>query len=83
MKSLPLFSKILVPDQYCCIFCNRELKTPNPHGTCGSCMVKLPFIQNPSGEKMEVSNHEVEALIVPMITEQGKVEVNVAIREHM
>ena len=25
----------------------------------------------------------VEALIVPMITEQGKVEVNVAIREHM
>jgi len=36
-----------------------------------------------TGEKMEVSNHEVEALIVPMITEQGKVEVNVAIREHM
>jgi chemotaxis protein CheX len=36
-----------------------------------------------TGEKMEVSNHDVEALIVPMITEQGKVEVNVAIREHM
>lgn len=34
-----------------------------------------------TGEKMEVSDHEVEALIVPMITEQGKVEVNVAIRE--
>ncbi|MBQ7882718.1 MAG: chemotaxis protein CheX [Treponema sp.] len=36
-----------------------------------------------TGEKMEVSDHEVEALIVPMITEQGKVEVNVAIRERM
>ena len=36
-----------------------------------------------TGEKMEVSNHNVEALIVPMLTEQGKVEVNVAIREHM
>lgn len=47
MKSLPLFSKILFPDQYGCVFCNRELKTPNPHGTCGRCMVKLPFIQNP------------------------------------
>lgn len=34
-----------------------------------------------TGEKMEVSDHEVEALIVPMLTEQGKVEVNVAIRE--
>jgi len=34
-----------------------------------------------TGEKMEISDHEVEALIVPMITEQGKVEVNVAIRE--
>ena len=32
---------------------------------------------------LTVSNHDVEALIVPMITEQGKVEVNVAIREHM
>ena len=36
-----------------------------------------------TGEKMEISDHEVEALIVPMITEQGKVEVNVAIRERM
>lgn len=34
-----------------------------------------------TGEKMEISDHDVEALIVPMITEQGKVEVNVAIRE--
>ncbi|MCM1321866.1 MAG: chemotaxis protein CheX [Bacteroides sp.] len=34
-----------------------------------------------TGEKMEVSGQNVEALIVPMITEQGKVEVNVAIRE--
>lgn len=34
-----------------------------------------------TGERMEISDHEVEALIVPMITEQGKVEVNVAIRE--
>jgi len=34
-----------------------------------------------TGEKMEISNHDVEALIVPMITEQGKIEVNVAIRE--
>lgn len=34
-----------------------------------------------TGEKMEVANQEVEALIVPMITEQGKIEVNVAIRE--
>lgn len=34
-----------------------------------------------TGEKMEIANQEVEALIVPMITEQGKTEVNVAIRE--
>lgn len=34
-----------------------------------------------TGEKMEITNHNVEALIVPMITEQGKIEVNVAIRE--
>jgi chemotaxis protein CheX len=34
-----------------------------------------------TGEKMEITNQAVEALIVPMITEQGKVEVNVAIRE--
>ena len=36
-----------------------------------------------TGEKMEISDHDVEALIVPMITEQGKIEVNVAIRERM
>ena len=36
-----------------------------------------------TGDKMEISDHEVEALIVPMITDQGKVEVNVAIREHI
>jgi chemotaxis protein CheX len=35
-----------------------------------------------TGEKMEIAgNQAVEALIVPMITEQGKVEINVAIRE--
>jgi chemotaxis protein CheX len=35
-----------------------------------------------SGENMEVSNHEVEALIVPMELEgNGKIEINVAIRE--
>lgn len=34
-----------------------------------------------TGEKMEISDHEVEALIVPMQTAQGKIEVNVAIRE--
>ena len=36
-----------------------------------------------TGEKMEISDHEVEALIVPMLTEQGKIEVNVAIRERV
>ncbi len=36
-----------------------------------------------TGEKMEISDHEVEALIVPMETKQGKVEINVAIRERM
>ena len=36
-----------------------------------------------TGDKMEISDHEVEAIIVPMITDQGKVEVNVAIREHI
>lgn len=34
-----------------------------------------------TGEKMEIANAEVEALIVPLITQQGKIEVNVAIRE--
>jgi len=35
-----------------------------------------------SGENMEISNHEVEALIVPMdMGSNGKIEINVAIRE--
>jgi chemotaxis protein CheX len=34
-----------------------------------------------TGENMEVSNADVEALIVPMQIPQGKVEINVAIRE--
>lgn len=36
-----------------------------------------------SGENMEISNHEVEALIVPMElgAGAGKIEINVAIRE--
>ena len=41
-----------------------------------------------AGEKMEIAalgggQNSVEALIVPLITEFGKVEVNVAIRERM
>ncbi len=36
-----------------------------------------------TGENMEISDHDVEALIVPMDTDQGKVEVNVAIRDRM
>jgi chemotaxis protein CheX len=34
-----------------------------------------------TGDNMEVSDHEVEALIVPMETPQGEIEINVAIRE--
>jgi chemotaxis protein CheX len=34
-----------------------------------------------TGENMEVSDHQVEALIVPMDLPYGKVEINVAIRE--
>ncbi|GHV84486.1 chemotaxis protein CheX [Spirochaetia bacterium] len=35
-----------------------------------------------SGENMEISNHEVEALIVPMeLGTLGKIEINVAVRE--
>lgn len=34
-----------------------------------------------TGDNMEISNQNVEALIVPMETSQGKVEINVAIRE--
>ncbi|MDR2768071.1 MAG: chemotaxis protein CheX, partial [Treponema sp.] len=37
-----------------------------------------------SGENMEISNREVEALIVPMeIGPFGKIEINVAIRERV
>jgi chemotaxis protein CheX len=36
-----------------------------------------------TGENMEVSNQDVEALIVPMEVPQGKIEINVAIRERM
>lgn len=34
-----------------------------------------------TGENMEVSNTDVEALIVPMDVPMGKIEINVAIRE--
>ncbi|OHD12797.1 MAG: chemotaxis protein CheX [Spirochaetes bacterium GWB1_48_6] len=34
-----------------------------------------------TGDNMEVSDQEVEALIVPMETEHGSVEINVAVRE--
>jgi chemotaxis protein CheX len=35
-----------------------------------------------SGENMEISNREVEALIVPMdLANAGKIEINVAVRE--
>jgi chemotaxis protein CheX len=34
-----------------------------------------------TGENMEVSNTDVEALIVPMDLPMGKIEINVAIRE--
>lgn len=34
-----------------------------------------------TGEHMQVSNPDVEALIVPMELPQGKIEINVAIRE--
>ncbi|MDL2229829.1 chemotaxis protein CheX [Treponema sp. OttesenSCG-928-L16] len=37
-----------------------------------------------TGENMEISNREVEALIVPMdIDSVGKIEINVAIRERL
>ncbi|MCF7937259.1 MAG: chemotaxis protein CheX [Spirochaetales bacterium] len=36
-----------------------------------------------TGDNMEVTDAEVEALIVPMEVPQGKVEINVAIRERM
>jgi len=34
-----------------------------------------------TGEKMEITNFEVEALIVPIETSYGRLEVNVALRE--
>ena len=34
-----------------------------------------------TGEKMEISDFEVEALIVPIETKYGKIEINVALRE--
>ncbi len=34
-----------------------------------------------SGDNMEVSDQEVEALIVPMESELGNIEINVAVRE--
>jgi len=34
-----------------------------------------------TGDNMEVTDTEVEALIVPVETDQGKIEINVAIRE--
>ncbi len=36
-----------------------------------------------TGENMEVTDSEVEALIVPMILKFGKVEINVAVRERV
>jgi chemotaxis protein CheX len=36
-----------------------------------------------SGENMEISNGDVEALIVPMQTGHGKIEINVAVRERV
>jgi chemotaxis protein CheX len=37
-----------------------------------------------SGENMEISNREVEALIVPMeLGSHGKIEINVAVRERV
>jgi chemotaxis protein CheX len=34
-----------------------------------------------TGQKMEISDFEVEALIVPMETKYGEIEINVALRE--
>ena len=34
-----------------------------------------------TGKNMEVSDSEVEALIVPMVVPQGKIEINLAVRE--
>ncbi|RKW58792.1 MAG: chemotaxis protein CheX, partial [Prevotella sp.] len=34
-----------------------------------------------TGDNMSISSSDIEALIVPMETAQGKVEINVAIRD--
>ena len=36
-----------------------------------------------TGENMKISNTDIEALIVPMTAPQGKVEINVAIRDRV
>ncbi|UTC61539.1 chemotaxis protein CheX [Treponema sp. OMZ 788] len=36
-----------------------------------------------TGENMKISNNDIEALIVPMSAPQGKVEINVAIRDRV
>lgn len=36
-----------------------------------------------SGENMKISNNDIEALIVPMETPQGEVEINVAVRDRV
>ncbi|CEM61372.1 chemotaxis protein CheX [Treponema phagedenis] len=36
-----------------------------------------------TGDNMEISNNDIEALIVPMETSQGKVEINVAVRDRV
>ena len=34
-----------------------------------------------TGDNMEITDNDVEALIVPVIVKQGKIEINVAVRE--
>ena len=36
-----------------------------------------------TGENMKISNNDIEALIVPMTAPQGRVEINVAIRDRV
>lgn len=36
-----------------------------------------------TGKNMEISNNDIEALIVPMTTSHGKIEINVAIRDRV
>ena len=36
-----------------------------------------------TGDNMKISNNDIEALIVPMTAPQGKVEINVAIRDRV